>query len=146
MTNSADLDQLASSEASWSGSTLFAKTGHVLFSKRRVKLVLGDLCSLSYYTVVYECIWKQRTHKWTKIGNLVLLSLWRQRIYKWMKIGNLVLLSNLFDFYITYFTAAAVMRCAEAVKLLPVLHHCADYTCISITVGIIGPVLITLKI
>ena len=60
MTNSADPDQLASSEAnwsgsilfvkaahmpeqgwllseaSWSGSTLFAKTGHVVFSKRRV--------------------------------------------------------------------------------------------------------------
>ena len=38
MTNSADPDQLASSEANWSGSTLFAKTVHVLFSKRRVKL------------------------------------------------------------------------------------------------------------
>ena len=33
MTNSADPDQLASSE---SGSTLFAKTGHVVFSKRKV--------------------------------------------------------------------------------------------------------------
>ena len=38
MTNSADPDQLASSEANWSGSTLFAKTGHVVFSKRRVKI------------------------------------------------------------------------------------------------------------
>ena len=37
MTNSADPDQLASLEANWSGSTLFAKTGHVVFSKRRVK-------------------------------------------------------------------------------------------------------------
>ena len=37
MTNSADPDQLASSEANWSGSTLFAKTGYVVFSKRRVK-------------------------------------------------------------------------------------------------------------
>ena len=36
MTNSADPDQLASSEAN-SGSTLFAKTGYVVFSKRRVK-------------------------------------------------------------------------------------------------------------
>ena len=36
MTNSADPDQLASSEANWSGSTLFAKTGHDVFSKRRV--------------------------------------------------------------------------------------------------------------
>ena len=33
MTNSADPDQLASSE----GSTLFAKAGHVVLSKRRVK-------------------------------------------------------------------------------------------------------------
>ena len=37
MTNSADPDQLASSEANWSGSALFAKTGHVVFSKKRVK-------------------------------------------------------------------------------------------------------------
>ena len=29
MTNSADPDQLASSEANWSGSTLFAKAGHI---------------------------------------------------------------------------------------------------------------------
>ena len=37
MTNSADPDQLASPEANRSGSTLFAKTGHVVFSKRKVK-------------------------------------------------------------------------------------------------------------
>ena len=37
MTNSADLDQLATSEANGSGSALFAKTGHVVFSKRRFK-------------------------------------------------------------------------------------------------------------
>ena len=30
MTNSADQDQLASSEANWSGSTLFAKAGLIL--------------------------------------------------------------------------------------------------------------------
>ena len=29
MSNSADPDQLASSEANWSGSTLFAKAGHI---------------------------------------------------------------------------------------------------------------------
>ena len=29
MTNSADPDQLAFSEANWSGSTLFAKTGYI---------------------------------------------------------------------------------------------------------------------
>ena len=37
MTNSADPDQLASSEANSSGFILLAKTGHVVFSKRRVK-------------------------------------------------------------------------------------------------------------
>ena len=37
MTNSADPDQLASSEASLSGSTLIAMTGHDVISKRRVK-------------------------------------------------------------------------------------------------------------
>ena len=43
MTNSADPDQLASSEASCSGSTMFAKIRHVVFNKRRVK----DRCNLS---------------------------------------------------------------------------------------------------
>ena len=38
MTNSADPDQLASEEANWSGSTLFATTAHVMFSKRRVNM------------------------------------------------------------------------------------------------------------
>ena len=33
MANSADSDQLASSEANWSGSTLFAKAGSTLFAK-----------------------------------------------------------------------------------------------------------------
>ena len=33
MTNSADLDQLASSEANWSGSTLFAKAEHIRFQQ-----------------------------------------------------------------------------------------------------------------
>ena len=37
MIDSADPDQLASSEANRSGATLFAKTGHAVFSKRRVK-------------------------------------------------------------------------------------------------------------
>ena len=37
MANSADPDQLASSEANWSGSTLFAKQGISGFSRTRVK-------------------------------------------------------------------------------------------------------------
>ena len=41
MANSADPDQLASSEANWSGSTLFAKTGHIWVSRTRVKILGG---------------------------------------------------------------------------------------------------------
>ena len=37
MANSADPDQLASSEANWSGSTLFVKTGYIRLSRTRVK-------------------------------------------------------------------------------------------------------------
>ena len=37
MTNSADPDQLASSEANWSGSTLFAKAGHIRDQQDQVK-------------------------------------------------------------------------------------------------------------
>ena len=33
MANSADLDQLASSEANWSESTLFAKAGYIWFQQ-----------------------------------------------------------------------------------------------------------------
>ena len=38
MANSADPDQLASSEANWSGSTLFAKQGISGFSRTRVNI------------------------------------------------------------------------------------------------------------
>ena len=52
MTNSADPDQLAS-EANWSGSTLFAKTGHVVFSKRRVKSLHVSIivCKTAYVSL-----------------------------------------------------------------------------------------------
>ena len=43
MTNSADPDLLASS-----GSTLFAKTGHVMFSKRRVNVMLHSIFSFLF--------------------------------------------------------------------------------------------------
>ena len=39
MANSADPDQLALSEANWSGSTLFAKAEYIQFSRTRVKNV-----------------------------------------------------------------------------------------------------------
>ena len=52
MTNSADLDQLASEEANGSGSTLFAKTGHIIFSKRRVKSDLKYIYLLFFFMSV----------------------------------------------------------------------------------------------
>ena len=57
MINSADPDQLASSEANWSGSTLFAKTGHDVFSKRRVKIQMRWLKTshlIRIYTFSYS--------------------------------------------------------------------------------------------
>ena len=36
MTNSADPDQLASEEPNWSGSSLFAKAGHIQVQQDRV--------------------------------------------------------------------------------------------------------------
>ena len=41
MANSADLDQLASSEANWSGSTLFTKTGHIQVQRTRVNVYIS---------------------------------------------------------------------------------------------------------
>ena len=46
MTNCADPDQLASSEANRSGSALFAKTGQVVFSKRRVNVCHDAVCMI----------------------------------------------------------------------------------------------------
>ena len=50
MANSADPDQLASSEANWSGSTLFVKQGISGFSRTRVKGKgpLNTMCVLNY--------------------------------------------------------------------------------------------------
>ena len=54
MTNSADPDQLTSEEANWSGSALFAKTGHVVFSKRRVKALLLFDSIMFFYSLEIE--------------------------------------------------------------------------------------------
>ena len=57
MANSADPDQLASS----SGSTLLAKTGHVVFSKRRVnfdrlRVNLDTACLHQIYEFLYSMV------------------------------------------------------------------------------------------
>ena len=43
MANSANPDQFASSEANWSGSTLFAKVGYIRFSRTRVNIRPRDI-------------------------------------------------------------------------------------------------------
>ena len=42
MENSADPDQLASEEANWSGSPLFAKAGYIWVQQDKGKLVMGN--------------------------------------------------------------------------------------------------------
>ena len=58
MTNSADSDQLASSEANWSGCTLFAKIGHVVFSKRRFKISASMLKLIQFIQIKAIPTWK----------------------------------------------------------------------------------------
>ena len=48
MANSADLNQLASSEANWSGSTLFAKAGYIRVQQDKVKQLCDFLCAFQY--------------------------------------------------------------------------------------------------
>ena len=68
MTNSADPDQLASSEANWSGSTLFAKTGHVVFSKRRVDhCIFQKTCQVSLWKL-FKPLKKKKKKCWTFIS------------------------------------------------------------------------------
>ena len=54
MANSADLDQLASSEAKWTGSTLFVKTGYI-----RVQQGTRVYKTIHYKMVldIRYCIW-----------------------------------------------------------------------------------------
>ena len=63
MANSADPDQLASLEANWSGTTLFAKTEHVVFSKRRVQ----DF--FSFYHEIVCCMYYLASTHAEKIKN-----------------------------------------------------------------------------
>ena len=44
MTNSEDPDQLASSEAKWSGSTLFAEAGHIRIQQNQGKSAKQNCC------------------------------------------------------------------------------------------------------
>ena len=52
MANNADPDQLASSEASWSGSALFANTGYILVQQDKSKIngILINLGIIYYLT------------------------------------------------------------------------------------------------
>ena len=63
MTNSVDPDQMASSEAIWSGSTLFAKVGVVVKSRIRVKadfeislwVQIVQFHEISYCELIHWC-------------------------------------------------------------------------------------------
>ena len=52
MANSADPDQLASSEANWSGSTLFAKAGHIQVQQDQVKFSLFSSQKLMLWVLI----------------------------------------------------------------------------------------------
>ena len=56
MANSADPDQLASSEANWSGSTLFSKQDISGFSRTRVR-IFKHFNPLFYFSTLNESIW-----------------------------------------------------------------------------------------
>ena len=52
MANSADPDQLASSEANWSGSTVFAKAGYMRVHQNKGCEVFGDNSgNFSYFSI-----------------------------------------------------------------------------------------------
>ena len=53
MTNSADPDQLASSEANWLGSTLFAKAGYIWVQQDKGEVLFGGR-KMSTHTRVCE--------------------------------------------------------------------------------------------
>ena len=61
MTNSADPDQLASEEAIWSGSSLFAKAGHYPGSAGLGFTADQDICHCKQCTWYFEHIWVQNS-------------------------------------------------------------------------------------
>ena len=81
MTNSADPDQLASSEANWSGSTLFAKARHI-----RVQQDQGNYLHFT-----------QRLPAFLLVGNWMIE--WSKQQYK--KCVELVPISSVTDLYVS---------------------------------------------
>ena len=55
MANNADPDQLASSEANWSGSSLFAKAGYIRVQQDKGNCVLD-------VKVLWKNVWSQQAH------------------------------------------------------------------------------------
>ena len=107
MTNSADPDQLASSEANWSGSTLFAKTGYVVFSRRRVNKSSpeqnnSDLLLYCQYLTVKMMNSRYSTN--IIHNQLVCLpSIWLQHILRWVIEGQLASFVVFFFFFFFFF-------------------------------------------
>ena len=54
MANSADPDQLASSEANWSGSTLFAKAGYIRVQQDKGYGYVTLIADLAFYSSCYQ--------------------------------------------------------------------------------------------
>ena len=79
MINSADPDQLASSQASLSGSTLFAKTGHVMFSKRRVSFTKCPKIANTLFQdfLLFSCLcFAKHLMEWQTVQTLIRQLLW----------------------------------------------------------------------
>ena len=70
MSNSADPGQLASEEANWSGYTLFAETGHDVFSKRRDKRSQTEQCPQSNFIRVWNAGAIKLQTKLPRTGNI----------------------------------------------------------------------------
>ena len=59
MANSADPGQLASSEANWSGSTLFARTGYIQVQQESYQVddgVIMNDCAINLYSYEQLCL------------------------------------------------------------------------------------------
>ena len=84
MTNSADPDQLASEEANGSGSTLFAKTGHIIFSKRRVKSDLKYIYLLFFFLCLCLPLHKSLSVHLSVSLSICLYEPQCQKMYLWM--------------------------------------------------------------
>ena len=89
MTNSADPDELASSEANWSGSTLFAKAGYIWVQLDKVKKYSRNTPTKTKLSKSFGKKKKKKCAKWYKNAALA-KHCSRPQWLSWMRI-NLVI-------------------------------------------------------